>query len=332
MRLIFAMMMEKQMEEGRFLRAQVAIAEREDNWQVIWEEDGAAGAPEVWFEGASWEEMLTSFRYGSAVKMGEGFVPLVDGVLEDRNAQQRGGSKLSYLQCFGELYANEELFEELRSWRRRKAREHRKAAYLVSTNRMLRMISAFVPHHQEELLQIPGWGEAKHSAYGEEVLELTRSFEQPTAFPLDWVQEVLNPTVYTQWLYKQKEQKFKEELDRQQEKRAILDGAGRGLSLSELETTLELGRRELIERMEQLHLEGYDMEPLIQQELSLVPDEELRKIRETLIAVGDRYLKPILSQVYKEEELKEQQLGQLYDRLRLARIRFRQEQSNSQAI
>lgn len=331
MRIIFAMMMEKQVEEGRVARAQVAIAEQEGNWQVCWEDEGGK-APDTWFEGRGWEEMLASFRYGAAVKMGEGYAPVVDGMLEERYGQHRGGSKQSYLHCFGELYANAELLEELKSWRRRKAREHRKAAYLVSTNRMLRMISAFVPHDNGELLQIPGWGEAKHSAYGKEVLELTRSFEQPAAFPLDWVQEALNPAVYTQWLYKQKELKFKEELDRQQEKRALLEAAAQGLSFGELETALELGRRELIARIEQLHLEGYDMEPLIQQELAQVPHDELRKIWDTLSKVGDRYLKPVLSEVYGEEELKQRKIDELYDRLRLVRIRFRQHHTESQAI
>ncbi|WP_028562144.1 HRDC domain-containing protein [Paenibacillus pinihumi] len=328
---VFMNTMEKQLEEGRVTRARVSIGEVQGLWQVAWEQEGEDHQG-IWFEGFSWEEMLTAFRYGLAVKMGEGFIPLVDGLLEERNTSGKTAGKVSYLHCFGELHANPELLEELKTWRRRKASEQRKAAYLVSTNRMLRMISAFVPQDETELLQIPGWGESKHAAYAEEVLLLTRSFEQPAAFPLDWVQSALNPGVYTQWLYKQKEVKLKEQLDRHQQKRRILEAVTEGCTLSDLEQELELGRREIIERIEQLQWDGYDLEALIDRELSEVSDEELQRIWDALSLIGDQYLKPVLTQVYDEEQLKSRQVDQLYDRLRLIRIRYRNKQANSQAI
>ncbi|MBJ6363838.1 HRDC domain-containing protein [Paenibacillus sp. GCM10012307] len=331
MQLIFTNTLEKQVEEDRVIRARVSIGETQGVWQVTWAQEGDS-EQHIWFEGFSWDEMLTAFRYGVAVKMGEGFVPLVDGLLEERSLFGRNAGKVSYLHCFGELHANPELFEELKTWRRRKASDQRKAAYLVSTNRMLRMISAFVPQNETELLQIPGWGESKHSVYADEVLKLTRSFEQPAAFPLDWVQSALNPDVYTQWLYKQKEQKFKEELNRHQQRRKILEAAAEGFTLSELEQELGIGRRELIERIEQLQADGYDLEALIDRELTEVSSEEFQRIWDTLSLVGDRYLKPVLAQVYDEEQLKSNQVDQLYDRLRLIRIRYRNKQTNNQAI
>ncbi|MFS0723280.1 HRDC domain-containing protein [Paenibacillus sp. 1P07SE] len=323
MQLVFMNTLEKETAEGRINSAQVSICEKQGIWHVLWQETGAEGGAESWFEGSSWEEMLTTFRHGIAIKMGEGFIPVVDGMLEDRGSARGAGGLISFIQCYGEMNARSELFDALREWRRSKAIELKKAAYVVATNRMLWMISAFVPHQAGELLQIPGWGETKNIAYAEDVLAITRQFEQDKPFPLHWVMEELDVQEYTRWLYKQKENKFKLELDRQQEKRLILSGVSEGRSLDELQSALELPRRELLERVEQLEKEGYDMEPLIGKELSSVPQTEQQRIWDALAAVGDRYLKPVLSQVYDEEELKGKQVDLLYDRLRLIRLRYR---------
>ncbi|GGF99004.1 HRDC domain-containing protein [Paenibacillus abyssi] len=331
MQLVFLNTMEKQTEEGRVARLQVSICERQGTWQVICEEGDNDTQSGIWFEGTSWEEMLCAFRHGVAIKMGEGYVPVIDGMLDDRSTRGAGGG-LSFLHCYGELNSHPELSEALRDWRRAKAVEQKKAAYLVATNRMLWMISAFVPHQETELRQIPGWGEAKNSDYSEEVLEITRRFEQTTSFPLDWVNESLDPKTYTQWLYKQKENKFKGEMERQQEKRRILGGVKEGHSLADLQAALEMPKRDLLERIEQLEREGYDLEALIERELAEVPETEQQKIWAALDEIGDRYLKPVLSQVYNEEELKSKQVDLLYDRLRLMRLRYRRAVHKPQAM
>ncbi|XEC93438.1 HRDC domain-containing protein [Paenibacillus tarimensis] len=328
MQLVFLNTLEKQIEEGRVMRAQVSICERQGAWQVFWQ-DGDSASQTVWFEGTSWEEMIIAFRHGIAIKMGEGYIPLLDAMLDDRGSSRGAGGTISFLQCYGELHARPELFEALREWRRSKAVEQKKAAYLIATNRMLWMISAFVPHQENELLEIPGWGESKHSAYSGEVLAITQKFEQTTPFPLDWVMESLDPKTYTQWLYKQKETKYKNEMDRHQEKRRILGGIREGHTLADLQAALELPRRELIERIEQLEGEGYDLEGLIERELAEVPESERAKMWDALMIVGDRYLKPILNQVYTEEELKGRQVEQLYERLRLMRLRFRRNRTKA---
>ncbi|MBD2848034.1 HRDC domain-containing protein [Paenibacillus sp. IB182496] len=331
MQAVFVNTLEKQLGEGRVAQGRVSIGEEQGLWHVVWEEGDKER--ERWYAGTSWEEMLSTFRYSVAIKLGEGYVPVLDGMLEERKPDRGMRGALSRYHCYGELHSDPELFEALRDWRRGRAIAEKKAAYVIATNRMLWMLSAYVPHQEDELLQIPGWGENKHGLYGAEVLEITRRYAQRTAFPLDWVAEALDTDTYTQWMYRQKEMKFKGELDRHQEKRRLLEGIQDGLSLAELQQSTELPRRELLERIETLEAEGYDLEALIERELAEVSQEEQQKIWQALASVGDRYLKPVLSEVYEEQELKTRQVEVLYDRLRLMRIRYRRAgQSESQAI
>jgi hypothetical protein len=324
MEVVFMNTLEKQTAEGRVLSAKVSIGERQGEWVVAWHEpDGGKDRQAVWFEGTSWEEMIAAFRHGVAVKLGEGYEPILDGMLEDRKGMQ--GGLVPMLQCFGELHARQEVFEALREWRKARATADRKAAYAVSTNRILWMISAFLPQSAEELKYIPGWGETKSAAYSAEVTGITKQFARTTTFPLTWVADVLEPDAYAKWLYKQKENKYRGELERHKTKRAILAAVQEGSGLDELQALLEIDRRELVERIEQLDREGYDMAPLLDKELERLPEEERSKIEEAIQAVGDRYLKPILKQVYSEAELDGKPLDPIYERLRLMRIRYKKQ-------
>lgn len=327
MQIVFLNTFEKQAEEGSVVSAQLSISEEQGVWGVDWLEE-SGGDPERWFEGTSWEEMMTVFRYGIARVMGQGFSPIVDGMLE---SERSSGTYLTMLQCYGELHANDELFQLLRDWRRKMAAAEKKFAYLVATNRMLWMISAFVPQSAEELSQIPGWGKAKHEAYGEYVLQITAGAERTTGFPLDWVPGALDAEQYTAWLYKQKENKYKGMLDRQQEKKQILHILQQAGGLDQLQKELTLSRRELLLRIEQLEQEGYDIDPLLERELRQVPDGERDQIWQALSTVGDRYLKPVLTQVYGEDPQaqSERPVEQLYERLRLMRMSYRRKKQEN---
>lgn len=319
---VFLNTFEKQTEEGRVVSAQVSIGETQGRWNVAWQEEhGGAERTSLWFEGTSWEEMLAAFRHGVAVKMGEGYEPLIDGMLDSRAGA--AGSFMTMAQCYGELHAKEDVVQALKEWRRSKAIEEKKAAYLIATNRLLWMISAFLPHTEAELKQIPGWGESRTKMYGDAVLKVTKQFERETAFPLTWVSEKLDPEVYRKWLYKQRENKYRTEMEQFQLKRSILQGVQNGTSLDDLESQLGIRRRELMERLEELDKEGYDLGPLIDRELGTLTEEEYGKIVEALHSVGDRYLKPILKQVYSESELEGKQLDPYYERLRLVRLRYK---------
>jgi len=324
MQIVFLNTFEKTTASDGIVSAQLSICERQGEWVVMWME-GVEGQQEIWFEGISWEVMIAAFRHGIAIKMGNGYVPIIDGMLDDRLAS--GGSGASMLQCYGELYANEPLFQSLREWRRGKASGEKKAAYLVVTNRILWMISAFVPQTEDELRQIPGWGTAKQSAYGKEILELTAQAERATSFPLDWVAAQLDPDVFTEWLYKQKEQKFKNQMNRQHAKGKILAVMKEGGTIEQLQSMLELSRRDIMERIEGLEQEGYNMDPLISIELADMPEEEQRLIWDALQSVGDRYLKPVLQHVYGTSEAAalSMPIELLYERLRLIRLRYRRQ-------
>ncbi|MWC28960.1 HRDC domain-containing protein [Paenibacillus sp. MMS18-CY102] len=326
MQVVFMNTLDRVDEERNVRGAQVSICEHEGSWMVLWTEsigEADQGGEDVftWYEGTSWEEMLASFRHGIATKLGEGYTPVIDGMLEDKKGQQ--GGIVTMMQCYGELHADEALYEELREWRRKMAAQHRKSAYMIATNRMLWMISAFKPHEEKELAQIPGWGEAKQKAYAEELLSVTAKFERETAFPLDWVTQALDPKVFMQWLYKQKELKYKGQIARHQEKRQILQALAEGRTLAELQAELEMSRRHLIERLEQLETEGYDMAPIMQSELSEMAEEEQQSVLQAFEAVGDKYLKPVLQHVYGEDGMTGKPLDQAYDRIRFLRMAYR---------
>lgn len=332
MQIVFLNTFEKLVDGGGVISAQLSICEEQGIWSVNWLEDigkeHESSEPERWFGGTSWEEMITAFRHGIARMMGQGYSPIVDGMLDRGRSSE--GSFLSMLQCYGELHANEELYQSLREWRRKAAAAEKKSVYLVATNRMLRMISAFVPKSIEELTQLPGWGKSKNDAYGEAVLAITWGVERTTTFPLEWVPDKLEAKQYTAWLYKQKENKYKGLMDRQQENKKMISILQQSGGLDQLQSELSLTRRELLLRIEQLEQEGYHIEPLIERELSVVPEDERNKIWQALATVGDRYLKPVLQQVYGDgaEGDLDRPVEQLYERLRLMRMFYRRSVQN----
>ncbi|WP_127532626.1 HRDC domain-containing protein [Paenibacillus kobensis] len=307
--------------ERTVVGAQVSICEHEGAWIVLWTE--ASEDADTWYEGASWEEMLASFRHGIAIKMGAGFMPIIDGMLEERKTQP--GGIVTMLQCYGELNTNADLFEELREWRKKTASQLCKSAYLIATNRLLTMISAFKPHNANELAQIPGWGETKMKEYAEQVLEITSRHTRDTSFPLDWVTKSLDPKTYMQWSYKQKEQKYRNQMDRHQEKKQILQAIADGRTLTELQAELEMTRRNLIERIEQLETDGYNMDAIVLNELAEMPEEEKQSVLQAFDIVGDKYLKPVLQHVYGTEVPPDKPMDLLYDRLRFLRLSYRRD-------
>ena len=58
-------------------------------------------------------------------------------------------------------------------------------------------------------------------------------------------------------------------------------------------------------------------------ELSELPPEESVRIEAALGELGDRYLKPLLRKVYGEAGNDDKDAEKLYEKLRMARIRYR---------
>lgn len=258
-----------------------------------------------------------------AEKVAEGYFPMV-GSLVDRAAAPSDKARFTQmLLCFSELHSNEELFQQLRLWRRDQAVKESKSAFILATNSVLRMISAFVPHSTDELMQIPGFGPLKTKLYGDELIRITSAYPQAGPFPLDWVAKQVEPSQLENWFKTQQQLKYKQEYDKKTTKRTILEGLSQGKSIDGLLELVSVTRRELLQLVEELDKEGYDLSSLVEVELQSVPDDEQLRAWNAFAEQGDRYLKPVLACVYSEEQLANQSTEKMYEWLRLLRIKFR---------
>ena len=324
-------------DAGRESRGQVFIGESQGLWTAGWRlMAGAGSAPgeEIWYEGISWEELLAAFRHGVAVKMKEGYRPLIDGMLETPIWQRQPSLPL-LLQCYAELQPEKpELMAALKQWRRTKAAEENRMSYLIATNRELQMLAVYAPRTAEELQQIPGFGKMKTQRYGAELIAILRDVPREHSFPLDWVAQAVDEQKFAQWVFRLKEEKYSRALNALNEKRALLAAIREGKSIADLEQALQLDRRQLVERIEKLDEEGYDVLSVVDLELSDVTPEEWKQASEAMSELGDRYLKPLLQRVYGEEGNGPQDLERKYEKLRMMRIRFRhgRQYENSNAV
>ncbi|WP_018753074.1 HRDC domain-containing protein [Paenibacillus sanguinis] len=330
MRIVFLNSLEK--KSGGVVRkgAQVWIGEEEGVWRMGWNEFIADGQQEeLWYEGASWSEMLHIYRHRLAARMAEGFHPVVEGIWDEGQAFNRRGLAAQKLFCYSEINENTAVYEKLAAWRRKKASAERKAPYLIGSNRLLRMISVFLPQTEEELLQLPGVGQNKASEFGAEVLDITRKEQQARIFPLDWVDEELDAEVFRSWMYKQKENKYREEMEKYGIRRAVLEALAADLKLADICERTGLERREAIELLEDLGKEGYNIDQLVSLELAEMSEGERQAIWQAYEELGDALLKPVLQKVYGDHTADAEGVNTLYERLRLIRIRYRHHQESA---
>ncbi|MNC15074.1 HRDC domain protein [compost metagenome] len=189
------------------------------------------------------------------------------------------------------------------------------------------MLSAFLPRTLEELLQIPGVGEGKASQYGEDWLSITSAAERDHSFPLGWVHEAVDQEHFVSWQYKQKELKYKKQLERLRLRRVLLQGIEDGLGLEQLKAQSGVSRREVLEAVEELEKDGYTVEKLIALELAVVSSSEQANVWTAYELMGDTFLKPVLYKAYGEAFAPAEGLDVYYERLRLIRIRYRRGQA-----
>ncbi|QWU18304.1 HRDC domain-containing protein [Paenibacillus sophorae] len=334
MQIVFMNQLSKNSGESAGDFAQLWIGEEEGVWHLGWRDFGQnpESADSIWYEGSSWNEMLGVYRHELAVKMGEGYRPLIDGVFHEETAVTGRNQEQMKLQYYSEQHGNEAVYEELCAWRRKRASSERKAPYLLASNRLLRLLSAYLPQSLEELLQIPGVGEAKAEQYGPEILSVTSAAERSHSFPLRWVGKEIEEESFTSWLYKQREIKYKKQLDRLRLRRQLLEGIADGCGLEELKERSQYSRREILEVVEELEKDGYIVDPLIQRELMDMPPGEQEAVWNAYRELGDLFLKPVLHKVYGEDAAPEGGLEMYYERLRLIRIRFRRESTGAGAV
>lgn len=327
MRIVFLNSLEKKQGADVSSVAQVWIAEEEGIWRMGWNEAEADDESEqVWYEGTSWSEMLHNYRYELAVKLSEGFYPLMEGLWNDKEMISGGRGFSQKLHYYCELNVNHDVYAELSAWRRRKAAAEHKAAYFIANNRLLLFLSVLLPHNEEELMQVPGMGSNKIQAFGSELISILNGYERTTSFPLDWVDDVIEEEEFRNWLYKQKQLKFKNAKQRFTWRQSILNGIEAGLNLSELSAKTGIERRDLIKELEELEKLGNHVEKLIILELQEVSIEDQQWVWRLYEQHGDAFLKPILEEMYGQEleDIPEGvTLEALYERLRLIRIRFR---------
>lgn len=69
---------------------------------------------------------------------------------------------------------NTKLVAALKSWRLEKAHELNVPAFYILSNKVLDNIAAYLPHTQEELLEVPGIGPAKAEGYGAAILKIVQ--------------------------------------------------------------------------------------------------------------------------------------------------------------
>ncbi|MFC5528589.1 HRDC domain-containing protein [Cohnella yongneupensis] len=307
-------------------QAHVYIGEQQGVWSAGWKPADSASASEadLWYEGMSWEELLASFRHGIAGKMRLGFRPLIDGMLEETPFWDRRPSLPQLLQCYADLQPPNEMADKLRLWRRSKASEEKKSAFLIATNRELHMLAVYLPRTMEELLEIPGFGKLKADKYGGGLLAVMKDAEREHPYPLEsWVPGAVSAEQLSEWLFRLKEDKYGKTLTDVREKRSLLFAIRDGKSLEQLEGDLNCPRRSLVERIEKLDEEGYDVLPIVEHELAEISAEEIGKIESALGELGDKYLKPLLRKVYGDLKTNDQETERQYEKLRMARIRFR---------
>ena len=68
--------------------------------------------------------------------------------------------------------ADAPLYAALRAWRAERAREQGVPAYVIAVDRTLAALAAERPEDPDDLLDIPGVGQAKAERYGEAWLEI----------------------------------------------------------------------------------------------------------------------------------------------------------------
>jgi hypothetical protein len=327
MRIVFLNSLEKKQGDEVSSVAQVWIAEEEGIWRMGWNEAEADEESEqVWYEGTSWSEMLHNYRYELAAKLSEGFYPLMEGLWNDKEMISAGRIFTQKLHCYCELNLNHEVYTELCAWRRKKAASEHRAAYFIANNRLLLFLSVLLPHNEEELIQIPGMGSSKIEAFGSELIAILKGYNRNTDFPLNWIDSAVEEEDFRNWLYKQKQLKFKNAKQRFAWRQTILKGIEEGQNLSELSAKTGMERRDLIKELEELEKTGNHVEKLIILELQEVSVEDQQWIWRLYEQLGDAFLKPILEEMYGHEleGIPEGvSLEALYERLRLIRIRFR---------
>jgi len=320
--LLFCTTYRKPEETGTDATVRLEVRKKDGRWEARW----SGGSPEMdglspdIYKGDSSEELAESLRGWMRAMRSRGFVSATEEWFGRRSGPNR---REAVLLSYAARHSNESCLRLLKAWRRGRAAQERKPAFMVATNGMLEAAAAFLPQTEDELGQLPGFSARKVREYGKEVLEITSQFRRQTDFPLDWVERLVDEGEVQAFLDERRRKAEEARSRREALRESILEAAEAGLRLEKEEEAFErfgVPLRRLLEAMEAMEREGFRVYPLVERLAEAVPEPERRRILETMEACGDRYLKPILESVYSAAELKGRPLGEWYDRLRLLRF------------
>ena len=333
MYLIFVNSLEKKMNNGK-QQAKVSIHEEQGKWSVLWTMPNPDGSQSVdcWYEGSSWSDLLGSFKYGIAQRLTEGFVPMVQDFSfhsEKTELQQRA----LMLEYYSDTHMNELLYKTLKEWRLNRSKSEKKAPYLIATNRMLKIVSTFIPQTREELMQIPGFGKQRSMQLGQDICALTVNLERTTSFPLDWVSGQIDSEAFHTWTLKQREERAKRERDTDQRRKEILTAMAAEKTFREICEAIGMNLRDGAQMIEDLDRDGYELKGWIDLQWDIIPDESLNKqmMLEGFEELSDRFLKPVLLRQFTEKELTSKNQDELYAWLRIIRLYYRQSLNDAKA-
>lgn len=297
-------------------------------WRVQcqnWSSDNRLEETSVIYEGDDWSEATASYQKWYGDKRQAGYRPVIPeiaaGPASYRSYRQRNGSVDSrLLSCYSERQADDEIYEQLRSWRRKRAQQERKAPFVLAPDRLLKLLAAFLPQSMEELGQIPGMGERRLEQYGREIVEITKARQQSKGFPLDWVKHQVDEQELAEWIEMKRQQKQQAEEERRLQKKRLLELIDEGLDLPSVAERMSWNRRLVIDLLEQLDGEGYDISLIVEREINKVSEEE--RARLVLASQEHRhsaYLKPIFIKVYGDS-VPSEEVSLCYEKIRLMKL------------
>ncbi|MFS1511645.1 HRDC domain-containing protein [Chengkuizengella sp. SCS-71B] len=190
-------------EKNESSLAQVYLFQLNSSWQMNWKviSDGEM-VRDLKIEDKRLEDILLKLRFEFKQYIGEGYFPMYGDHFNHSTSLSPKNKRTQLLYFYSEQVTNHELFDLLRGWRREESDKLEKPPYIIASNRVLKMLSTFIPKTKEELLQIPGFATAKVEQFGDSILNITNQFERLTTFPLTWVEEEINVRKFDDWFYK----------------------------------------------------------------------------------------------------------------------------------
>lgn len=291
----------------------IGVTQETNDWCVYWHKRGVEEG-EVRYRGPSLEAARQSCLEQVKKMENQGYrlsFPIHIGGGPGK------GRSLTIYDYFSAHHYDEKCYEELRQWRYGTAQRRRLSAFIIATNRMLKQLAAFLPHTEEEALQIQGFTAKKWEQYGREIVAITQKHTRVHEFPLHWVKKEVQEKEFEEWkvrqLVEQQTQKLEREEQGKLERKQLLEGIAGGTSLQELAKQVGRSPSTVLYRLTKLQEEGYEVMDWLQEEAKHVSDAG--RINETIQELDTGLAKPIFEKLY--DGLSAEETNQKYTDIRV---------------